>query len=90
MARQRRILSLEEQLEKVISDIEITKKQLQELESLMKDIEEKIRVRNMEELDALIVKSGKSYEEIKALLISFGKDKAGKVENDDKTEKKKK
>ena len=69
MARQRRILSLEEQLTKVISDIEVTEKQLQELEYLKKDIEEKIRVRNMEELDALIVQSGKSYEEVKALLI---------------------
>mgnify|MGYP003295553995 CR=1 FL=1 len=39
------------------------------VEKLKKDIEEKIRIRNMEELDALIVQSGKSYEEIKALLI---------------------
>ena len=70
MARQRRILSLEEQLTKVISDIEVTEKQLQELEYLKKDIEEKIRVRNMEELDALIVQSGKSYEEVKALLMT--------------------
>lgn len=70
MARQRRILSLEEQLTKVVTDISATEKQLQELESLKKDIEEKIRVRNMEELDALIVQSGKTYEEVKALLTS--------------------
>ena len=68
MARARKILSLDEQLIKVVSDIEATQKQLQELESLKKDIEEKIRVRNMEELDALIVQSGKSYDEVKALL----------------------
>ena len=69
MARQRRILSLEEQLTNVVSDIEATEKHLQELRELKKDIEEKIRVRNMEELDALIVQSGKSYEEIKAMLM---------------------
>lgn len=75
MARQRRILSLDEQLEKVISDIEITEKHLQELRELKKNVEEKIRVRNMEELDALIVQSGKSYEEIKALLMGSSTDK---------------
>ena len=69
MARQRRILSLEEQLEKVVSDIEATEKLLQELKDSKKDIEEKIRMKNMEELDALIVQSGKSYEEIKAMLM---------------------
>ena len=69
MARQRKLLSLEEQLEKVGYDIETTEKLLQELKDSKKDIEEKIRIRNMEELDALIVKSGKSYEEIKALLM---------------------
>lgn len=90
MARQRRILSLDEQLEKVISDIEITEKHLQELRESKKDIEEKIRVRNMEELDALIVQSGKSYEEVMALLMGSSKDKIDKVEKDDKTEKKKK
>ena len=80
MARQRRILSLDEQLTKVISDIETTEKHLQELRELKKNVEEKIRVRNMEELDALIVQSGKSYEEIKALLMGSGKDKIAKVE----------
>ena len=90
MARQRKLLSLEEQLEKFISDIQITEKHLQELRESKKDIEDKIRVRNMEELDALIVQSGKSYEEVKAMLMGSGKDKAGKVENDDKTDKKKK
>ena len=75
MARQRRILSLDEQLTKVISDIEITKKHLQELTESKKDIEEKIRVRNMNELDALIVQSGKSYEEVKALLMGSNNSK---------------
>ena len=68
MARQRKILSLEEQLTKVVTDISATEKHLQELRETKKDIEEKIRVKNMEELDALIVQSGKSYEEVKALL----------------------
>lgn len=90
MARQRRILSLDEQLTKVISDIEITEKHLQELKEIKKDIEEKIRVRNMEELDALIVQSGKSYEEVIAMLMSSYKDKIDKVEKDAKTDKKKK
>lgn len=78
MARQRRILSLDEQLTKVVSDIEVTEKHLQELRESKKDIEEKIRVRNMEELDALIVQSGKSYEEVIAMLVgstSIGKKK---------------
>ena len=69
MARLRKVLSLDEQLEKVVSDINATEKTLQELKEIKKDIEEKIRVRNMEELDALIVQSGKSYEEIKAMLM---------------------
>ena len=69
MARQKRILSLEEELTKVVSDINTTEKTLQELKEIKKDIEEKIRVRNMEELDALIVQSGKSYEEVKAMLM---------------------
>ena len=69
MARQRRILSLEEQLTKVVTDISATEKSLQELKEAKKDIEEQIRVKNMEELDALIVQSGKSYEEVKALLM---------------------
>ena len=72
MARQRRILSLDEQLTKVISDIETTEKHLQELRESKKDIEEKIRVKNMNELDALIVQSGKTYDEIKALLMGSG------------------
>lgn len=88
MARQRRILSLEEQLTKVVTDISATEKSLRELNEAKKDIEEKIRVKNMEELDALIVQSGKSYEEIKAMLMGSGKDKIDKVEKDDKTEKK--
>lgn len=70
MARQRRNLSLEEQLVNVVSDIEATEKHLQELRESKKDIEEKIRVKNMEELDTLITQSGKSYEEVKALLMS--------------------
>ena len=68
MARARKILSLEEELTKVVTDISATEKYLQELYEAKKDIEEKIRVRNMEELDALIVQSGKTYEEVKALL----------------------
>ena len=75
MARQRRILSLEEELTKVVSDINTTEKTLQELRELKKDIEEKIRVRNMEELDALITQSGKTYDEIKALLMGSGEKK---------------
>ena len=72
MARQRRILSLEEQLTNVVSDIEVTEKHLQELRELKKDIKEKIRMKNMEELDALITQSGKTYDEIKALLMGSG------------------
>ena len=78
MARAKRILSLEEQLTKVVSEISAAEKTLQELNETKKEIEEKIRVRNMEELDALIVKSGKSYEEIKALLIGTSTTSVGK------------
>ena len=68
MARLKRTLSLDEHLEKVVSDIDSTEKYLRELYLIKKEIEEQIRVRNMEELDALIVQSGKSYEEVKAML----------------------
>ena len=72
MSRLKRTLSLDEHLEKVVSDIDSTEKYLRELNLVNKEIEEQIRVRNMEELDALINQSGKSYEEIKAMLMGSG------------------
>lgn len=69
MARAKKvILTPEEQLEKLIADIEAAKVNLKEMEKQKKDLEEQIRINRLNELDKLITASGKSIDEIKALL----------------------
>lgn len=69
MARKKKIvLTLEEQLIQVTADIEQTKETLKSLEKTKKELENKIKIDRLAALDDFIQKSGKSYEEVKALL----------------------
>ncbi len=69
MARKKKVtLTLEEQLNKVTSDIEQTKETLKTLEKSKKELEDKIKMDRLATLDDIIQKSGKSYEEVKELL----------------------
>lgn len=69
MARGRKpALTLDEQLEKITSEIENMETSLKELKSAKKDLEEQIRMNRLAELDELITASGKSIDEIRELL----------------------
>lgn len=69
MARGRKpALSLDEQLEKITTEIEEMETSLKELKKAKKDLEEQIRQERLIELDNLITEKGLSYEEIKDLL----------------------
>ena len=67
------ILTPEEQLDKLISDIEETKATLKEMEQQKKNLEVQIKMNRLSEIDELITASGKSYDDVKALLTGNGK-----------------
>ena len=76
MARTKKvILTPEEQIEKLTADIEAAKEHVKEMEKQKKDLEEQIRINRLNELDELITASGKSIDEVKALLSGNGKSK---------------
>ena len=68
MARGKKYYSLEEQMDKIIAEIESTEESLKELKRTKKELEEQIRLNRLSELDELISASGKSIEEVKAML----------------------
>lgn len=69
MARTKKvILTPEEQIEKLTSDIEAAKISIKEMEKQKKELEEQIKINRLTELDELITASGKSIEDVKALL----------------------
>lgn len=69
MARRKKvILTPEEELKQIIADIDQTKETLKSLEKSKKTLEEKIKMDRLAALDDMIQKSGKSYDEVKALL----------------------
>lgn len=68
MARGRRNLTLDEQLDRITKEINNMENSLIELNKAKNDLEEQIHKNQLEELDELIVKSGFSIEEVKALL----------------------
>lgn len=70
MARGKKKLTLEEQLEKITTEIENMKNSLKELEQTKKDLEEQIKMNRLLELDELIIKSGKTVEDIIEMLNS--------------------
>ncbi|MBD5395896.1 MAG: hypothetical protein HDR71_16915 [Lachnospiraceae bacterium] len=71
MARPKKVvLTPEEELEKLTADIESAKENLKELEKQKKELEVQIKMDRLAAIDDLISASGKSLEEVKALLSS--------------------
>lgn len=70
MARGRKSYTLEEKLEIVNKDIENTKQCLQKLETEKKEIELQIKQQKLEEIEKLINASGKTFDEVKELLVN--------------------
>ena len=68
MARGRKSLSLDEQLEKITAEIENMENSLKEMRIAKKNLEEKIRQARLAELDELISEKGLSFEEVKKML----------------------
>ena len=68
MARGKKKLTLDEQLAKVTSEIEITEATLTELKTTKKELEEQIHQQRLSELDELIQEKGLSFDEIKEML----------------------
>ncbi len=69
MARGKKVnITPEEQLEKIISDIETAKENIKEMEKQKRELEVQIKMNRLSEIDDLITASGKSFEEVKELL----------------------
>ena len=68
MARGRKSLTLDEQLEKITSEIDNMEESLKELKKTKKELEEQIKMNRLAELDELVTASGRSIDEIKELL----------------------
>ena len=68
MTRGRKSLSLDEQLEKITTEIENMESSLKEMKKAKKDLEEQIKQARLTELDELISEKGLSFDEVKELL----------------------
>lgn len=68
MARGRKSLTPEENLERIIGLIKENEDAIKKLKSEKIQVEEEIKQKRLSELDALISESGKSLEEVKELL----------------------
>lgn len=68
MARGRKNLTLEEQLEKITTEIENMETSIEEMKQAKKELEEQIKINRLSELDEIITASGKTLEEVKELL----------------------
>lgn len=68
MARPRKVITLEEQLESVNTEIENLENYLAEKKEEQKELEEKIKNSQLEELYAVITNNGKSIIEVKEML----------------------
>ena len=68
MARGRKSLSLDEQLEKITTEIENMESALKEMKKAKKDLEDQIKQARLAELDELISEKGLSFEEVKKML----------------------
>ena len=73
MARGKKNLTLDEQLDRITKEINNMEDSLIELNKAKNDLEEQIHRNQLEELDELITKSGLSIAEVKELL-SKGQD----------------
>ena len=68
MARGRKSLSLDEQLEKITIEIDNMESSLKEMKKAKKDLEDQIKQARLAELDEIIAEKGLSFEEVKELL----------------------
>ena len=69
MARGRKAaLTLDEQLEKITTEIHKMENSLKEMKQAKKDLEEQIKQARLSELDDIISEKGLSFEEVKELL----------------------
>ena len=68
MARGRKSLSLDEQLEKITEEIDNMESSLKEMKKAKKDLEDQIKQARLAELDEIIAEKGLSFEEVKELL----------------------
>ena len=68
MARGRKSLSLDEQLEKITTEIENMESSLKEMKQTKKELEEQIRQAQLSELNDLINERGLTFEEVKKML----------------------
>lgn len=68
MARGRKNLTLDEQLEKITTEIENMENSLKELKDTKKELEEQIHQQRLSELDELIQKKGLSFDDLKEML----------------------
>lgn len=70
MPRGKKKLSLEEQLEKVTTEIENMENSLKEMKNTKKELEEQINMNQLSELNQLIKEKGITIEYVKELLES--------------------
>lgn len=68
MARGRKTLSLDEQLEKITTEIENMEISLKEMKQAKKNLEEQIKQAKLVELNDLITERGLSFDEVKKML----------------------
>lgn len=68
MARGRKTLTLDEQLEKITAEIDNMENSIKEMKKAKKDLEEQIKQARLAELDDLITEKGLSFEEVKKML----------------------
>ena len=68
MARGKRSCTLEEQYNQILDAIANYSALLKDANETKIELEKQIKMKRLEELDELISKSGKSFEEVKALL----------------------
>ena len=68
MARGRKTLSLDEQLEKITTEIENMENSLKEMKQTKKELEAQIRQAKLSELNDLINERGLTFEEVKKML----------------------
>ena len=68
MARGRKTLSLDEQLEKITTEIDNMENSLKEMKQTKKELEEQIRQAQLSELNDLINERGLTFEEVKKIL----------------------
>lgn len=69
MARGRKNLTLDEELEKITEEIDVMESALQKLKIHKAELEEKVKQAQLTELYDMIMQSGKSFEKIKEIIF---------------------